>query len=90
VRKQGLKSGWGFSALIETEHASPILFDTGGDGSVLLHNMRELGIDARHRVTPALGARLGYGWPGQAVQGWMKLVKELNEAVAAGSNKPAD
>lgn len=46
MRKQGLKSGWGFSALIETEHASPILFDTGGDGLVLLHNMRELGIDA--------------------------------------------
>lgn len=47
MRKQGLKSGWGFSALIETEHAPPILFDTGSDGSVLLHNMRELGIDAR-------------------------------------------
>jgi len=47
VRKQGLKSGWGFSAVIETEHASPILFDTGSDGSVLLHNMRQLGIDAR-------------------------------------------
>ncbi|MCK4856903.1 MAG: MBL fold metallo-hydrolase [candidate division Zixibacteria bacterium] len=47
MRKQGLKSGCCFSALIETEHASPILFDTGGDGSVLLHNMRELGIDAR-------------------------------------------
>ncbi|MBA7618063.1 hypothetical protein ES703_25382 [subsurface metagenome] len=47
VRKRGLKSGWGFSAAIETEHASPILLDTGGDGSILLHNMRELGIDAR-------------------------------------------
>jgi len=47
VRKQGLKSDWGFSALIETEYASPILFDTGGDGSILLYNMRELGIDAR-------------------------------------------
>jgi len=45
VRTQGLKSGWGFSALIETGQALPILFDTGGDGSVLLHNMRELGID---------------------------------------------
>jgi 7,8-dihydropterin-6-yl-methyl-4-(beta-D-ribofuranosyl)aminobenzene 5'-phosphate synthase len=45
--KQGLKSGWGFSALIETEHASPILFDTGGDGSVLLYNMQKLGIDAK-------------------------------------------
>jgi len=47
VSKQGLKSGWGFSALIETEHASPILFDTGDDGSALLYNLRELGIDAR-------------------------------------------
>lgn len=45
---RGLKSGWGFSALIETGQALPILFDTGGDGSVLLHNMRELGIDPRH------------------------------------------
>jgi 7,8-dihydropterin-6-yl-methyl-4-(beta-D-ribofuranosyl)aminobenzene 5'-phosphate synthase len=45
VSKQGLKSGWGFSALIEIGHASPILFDTGGDGSALLYNMRELGID---------------------------------------------
>jgi 7,8-dihydropterin-6-yl-methyl-4-(beta-D-ribofuranosyl)aminobenzene 5'-phosphate synthase len=46
VRKRGLKSAWGFSALVEIGHASPILFDTGGDGSILLHNMRELGIDA--------------------------------------------
>jgi 7,8-dihydropterin-6-yl-methyl-4-(beta-D-ribofuranosyl)aminobenzene 5'-phosphate synthase len=48
VISRGLKSGWGFSALIETGQAPPILFDTGGDGSVLLHNMRELGIDPRH------------------------------------------
>jgi 7,8-dihydropterin-6-yl-methyl-4-(beta-D-ribofuranosyl)aminobenzene 5'-phosphate synthase len=47
VRTQGLKSGWGFSALIETNQASTILFDTGGDGSVLMHNVRELGIDPR-------------------------------------------
>jgi 7,8-dihydropterin-6-yl-methyl-4-(beta-D-ribofuranosyl)aminobenzene 5'-phosphate synthase len=47
VSKQGLKSGWGFSALIEMEHASPILFDTSDDGSALLYNMRELGIDPR-------------------------------------------
>jgi 7,8-dihydropterin-6-yl-methyl-4-(beta-D-ribofuranosyl)aminobenzene 5'-phosphate synthase len=46
VRKRGLMSEWGFSAFIETGQASPILFDTGGDGSVLLHNMRQLGIDA--------------------------------------------
>lgn len=47
VISRGLKSGWGFSAVIETEQASPILFDTGGDGSVLLYNMHELNIDAR-------------------------------------------
>jgi 7,8-dihydropterin-6-yl-methyl-4-(beta-D-ribofuranosyl)aminobenzene 5'-phosphate synthase len=46
VISRGLKSAWGFSAVIETEQASPILFDTGGDGSVLLYNMQELNIDA--------------------------------------------
>jgi 7,8-dihydropterin-6-yl-methyl-4-(beta-D-ribofuranosyl)aminobenzene 5'-phosphate synthase len=47
VSKQGLKSGWGFSALIEMERTSPILFDTSDDGSALLYNMQELGIDPR-------------------------------------------
>jgi 7,8-dihydropterin-6-yl-methyl-4-(beta-D-ribofuranosyl)aminobenzene 5'-phosphate synthase len=47
VMQQGLKSGWGFSAVVETGHASPILFDTGDDGSALLYNMQELGIDAK-------------------------------------------
>ena len=47
VSKQELKSGWGFSALIEMEHAPPILFDTSDDGSALLYNMQELGIDPR-------------------------------------------
>jgi len=54
VMKQGLKSGWGFSALIETEQASPILFDTGDDGSALLYNMQELGIDAKRIGTIVL------------------------------------
>jgi 7,8-dihydropterin-6-yl-methyl-4-(beta-D-ribofuranosyl)aminobenzene 5'-phosphate synthase len=44
LKKQGLKTGWGFSALIETNHASPILFDTGNDGISLLYNMEQLGI----------------------------------------------
>lgn len=46
VSRQGLRSGWGFSTLVETEQAPPILFDTGNDGPALLYNMRELGIDA--------------------------------------------
>ncbi|MGD9143490.1 MAG: MBL fold metallo-hydrolase [Dehalococcoidia bacterium] len=45
LHKQGLKTGWGFSALIEADHASPILFDTGDDGNALLYNMKQLGID---------------------------------------------
>jgi 7,8-dihydropterin-6-yl-methyl-4-(beta-D-ribofuranosyl)aminobenzene 5'-phosphate synthase len=40
----GLQTGWGFSCLIQgLDHT--ILFDTGGDGAVLLENMRRLGID---------------------------------------------
>jgi len=48
VRKLGLKSGWGFSSLIEIEKTPPLLFDTGADGTTLLHNMKELGINPRH------------------------------------------
>ncbi len=44
LNKRGLKTGWGFSALIETNHTSPILFDTGDDGVALLYNMEQLGI----------------------------------------------
>ena len=41
-----LKTGWGFSCLIEGREKT-ILFDTGGDGSLLLANMRKLGIAPR-------------------------------------------
>ena len=40
-----LRADWGFSALVEVEHAPRILFDTGGNGSILLGNMETLGID---------------------------------------------
>jgi 7,8-dihydropterin-6-yl-methyl-4-(beta-D-ribofuranosyl)aminobenzene 5'-phosphate synthase len=39
-----LKTGWGFSALIEF-HGQTLLFDTGGDGRVLLENMQALEMD---------------------------------------------
>ena len=45
LSKPGLRTGWGFSSLIETDCAPPLLFDTGADGTTLLHNMRKLGID---------------------------------------------
>jgi 7,8-dihydropterin-6-yl-methyl-4-(beta-D-ribofuranosyl)aminobenzene 5'-phosphate synthase len=45
VKKEGLRAGWGFSALIEDAGVSPLLFDTGADSPALLHNMKELNID---------------------------------------------
>jgi len=41
----GLKTGWGFSALIKVRKTPLILFDTGNDGASLLYNMERLGID---------------------------------------------
>ncbi|GAI51262.1 unnamed protein product, partial [marine sediment metagenome] len=43
VLRRGFKAGWGFSSLIDDD----ILFDTGGDGVALLHNMKELDINPR-------------------------------------------
>ncbi len=38
----GLKSGWGFSCLIEGQEK--LLFDTGDDGEKLIYNLRQLNI----------------------------------------------
>ncbi len=42
--KEGLKTAWGFSAFI-TSPEKTILFDTGGDGSLLLSNMEKLAVE---------------------------------------------
>ena len=39
-----LKTAWGFSALVEY-HGQTLLFDTGGEGHILLENMRVLEIE---------------------------------------------
>jgi 7,8-dihydropterin-6-yl-methyl-4-(beta-D-ribofuranosyl)aminobenzene 5'-phosphate synthase len=39
-----LGTAWGFACLIETS-ATTILFDTGGDGQLLMDNLTALGID---------------------------------------------
>jgi 7,8-dihydropterin-6-yl-methyl-4-(beta-D-ribofuranosyl)aminobenzene 5'-phosphate synthase len=44
--KAGLATSWGFSCLIEGLEKT-VLFDTGGDGDILLSNMRQLGLDAK-------------------------------------------
>jgi len=47
VYKEGLRSDWGFSCLVELSRqgAPTILFDTGTSGSILLYNMEKLDID---------------------------------------------
>jgi 7,8-dihydropterin-6-yl-methyl-4-(beta-D-ribofuranosyl)aminobenzene 5'-phosphate synthase len=42
--RQDLQSSWGYSCLVRGTPKT-ILFDTGGDGSILLHNMAALGVD---------------------------------------------
>jgi len=44
--REDLESDWGFSVLIETGKRN-ILFDTGGDGDILLTNMRAMDIDPK-------------------------------------------
>ena len=43
--RNDLRADWGFSALVEVEDTPGILFDTGGNGNILLGNMEKLGID---------------------------------------------
>ncbi len=47
VYKEGLQADWGFSCLVEVEDTSKILFDTGTNGSILLSNMKKVGIDPK-------------------------------------------
>jgi 7,8-dihydropterin-6-yl-methyl-4-(beta-D-ribofuranosyl)aminobenzene 5'-phosphate synthase len=44
--REGLTAAWGFACVVEGLEKT-ILFDTGGDGRILLANMRRLGIDPR-------------------------------------------
>ena len=44
--KKGLETRWGFSCYVKGTEKT-ILFDVGGEGSVLLANMRKLGIDPK-------------------------------------------
>jgi 7,8-dihydropterin-6-yl-methyl-4-(beta-D-ribofuranosyl)aminobenzene 5'-phosphate synthase len=44
--KEGLKTGWGFSALIEYGDQK-ILFDTGASGEILLQNIEVLGLELK-------------------------------------------
>jgi 7,8-dihydropterin-6-yl-methyl-4-(beta-D-ribofuranosyl)aminobenzene 5'-phosphate synthase len=41
-----LRTAWGFACVVQLQDTT-ILFDTGGDGAILLSNMQRLGIDPR-------------------------------------------
>lgn len=44
--KEGFKMGFGFAALIRKESTGEyFLFDTGGNGTILSHNIKELGVE---------------------------------------------
>ena len=45
TRREDLQADWGFAALVEVKDAPKILFDTGGNGRILLDNMKKLGIN---------------------------------------------
>ena len=47
--EEGLKSGWGFSCLVEAKEK--ILFDTGDSGENLLYNLRQLNIQPESIAT---------------------------------------
>lgn len=47
VCRNDLKKEWGFAALVEAEDNTRMLFDTGSNGSSLLHNMKKLNIDPK-------------------------------------------
>jgi 7,8-dihydropterin-6-yl-methyl-4-(beta-D-ribofuranosyl)aminobenzene 5'-phosphate synthase len=42
--REDLKADWGFSGYLQTNETS-LLFDTGANGRILLHNMEKLGIN---------------------------------------------
>ncbi|PIP11895.1 MAG: MBL fold metallo-hydrolase, partial [bacterium (Candidatus Stahlbacteria) CG23_combo_of_CG06-09_8_20_14_all_40_9] len=44
---ENLTTAWGFSCLIDLKDKN-LLFDTGGDGSILLDNMRKLKTDPKN------------------------------------------
>jgi 7,8-dihydropterin-6-yl-methyl-4-(beta-D-ribofuranosyl)aminobenzene 5'-phosphate synthase len=51
--KEGLETSWGFSCVVAGTEKT-ILFDTGGDGRLLLENMSNTGVDVNSIETVAL------------------------------------
>jgi 7,8-dihydropterin-6-yl-methyl-4-(beta-D-ribofuranosyl)aminobenzene 5'-phosphate synthase len=81
AKSDNLKVGWGFSSLIEIPNIPPILFDTGADSPTLLHNMKEMGIDAKRIKTIVISHAHGDHTGG--LQGILEVNKEAEIYVPA-------
>lgn len=87
--KEGLKSDWGFSCLIESEDRK-LLFDTGASGKILAYNMQQLGlrkedleiITLSHEHWDHVGGLDAVLHPGVAVYLPRSFSRELKEEVA--------
>lgn len=78
--KSGLKTEWGFSCVVETEEKT-LLFDTGGDSSVLLGNMEVLGIDPKK--IEAVFLSHFHGDHTKGLRGLLKINKKLEVSLPA-------
>lgn len=67
-----LTTAWGFSCLIQTPEKT-ILFDTGGDGDILLSNMKRLAIDPK-KITSIVLSHIH----GDHTGGLWRLLEENN------------
>lgn len=80
---EGLKSGWGFSCLIE--NGKKILFDCGDNGESLVCNINKLGIDPGSIDVIALSHEHWDHTGG--LPGILKLAKRANVAVPASFSR---
>jgi metal-dependent hydrolase (beta-lactamase superfamily II)/pimeloyl-ACP methyl ester carboxylesterase len=78
--KSGLRMDWGFGCVVETGETT-LLFDTGGDSSALLGNMKVLRIDPEK--IEAVFLSHFHGDHTKGLQGLLKINKNLEVSVPA-------
>lgn len=78
--KSGLETDWGFSCVVETEEEEKVLlFDTGVDSSILLANMKALGI-AAEKINAVFLSHF-HGDHTKGLEGLLKIKKNLEVMV---------
>ena len=74
--KEGLETSWGFSCLIEGLDKT-VLFDTGGNGDILLSNMQRLGL-APEAVDAVVLSHIHGDHTGGLAPFWRKIPMSLS------------